>query len=140
MIKRAIGAGVGTMIVPGIDKDTILPALELNKRFPQNCFPMIGLHPCVVKADYPDELKIIEDYLLDREHTFYAVGEVGLDFFHDVTFASEQKKAFRMQIDLALKFKKPLILHVRKAFAETMEIILDYKDRGLKGVFVMRKG
>lgn len=141
MIQRAIDAGVERMYIPGIGTDTIGPALALNKRFPKHCFPMIGLHPCDVKADYLSRLKVIESYLENKEFTFCAVGEVGLDFYHDVSFEQEQRKAFLGQMDLALNHKLPLVLHVRKAFAETMEMIRVFKqesgDRGgeLRGIF-----
>src|SRR5579872_2211808 len=99
-IQRAIDAGVTKMYMPNCDNNTIDGMLQLAAKWPLNCFPMMGLHPCYVKEDYKNELAIVADWLGKRK--FYAVGEIGMDYYWDVTYKKEQIEAFETQIDWAL--------------------------------------
>ena len=76
-VQRAIKRGVQQMLLPNIDSSTISSMMELCQQFPQNCFPMIGLHPCDVKANYQEELEIVELWL--QKEQFIAIGEIGMD-------------------------------------------------------------
>ena len=77
----------------------------------------------------------MEEQLNKHELKFYAIGEIGLDYYWDTSFAAQQKIVFRKQLDLALKFHLPVVLHVRKAFQEMFEIIEEYNCPELKGIF-----
>jgi TatD DNase family protein len=94
---------------------------------------MAGLHPCSVKENYLDELNLVEKQLSERK--FAGIGETGLDFYWDTTFKDEQYKSLRKQIEWAINYKIPLILHTRNATQETIDVIKDYASPDLFGIF-----
>ena len=130
---RAIEAGVRYMIIPNVDSDTIDPVSEICNRFPENCFPSIGLHPTHVNANYRTDLDIMLKAANVRHYC--AVGEAGLDLYHDKTFFSEQFEVFEAQINLAKEKNLPLIIHSRDAFEDTMKVLRRFNDGSLRGVF-----
>lgn len=133
LLCRAEKAGVSRFYLPAIDCATTAGMLELEARFPGKCFAMTGLHPCSVKADYLQELAHIEGLLQQR--SFAGIGETGLDFYWDTTYKAEQYLALEKQIEWALQYKRPLILHTRNAMQETIDVVKKYKGTGLKGIF-----
>ncbi len=135
MFKRAIDAGVSRLFLPNIDNSSTAGMFRLAKQYPENCFPMMGLHPCSVNENYEKELLLLEEMLENKEIKFYAVGEIGMDLYRDKTFIEEQKIAFRKQIEMSLKHNLPIVIHVRNAFNETIEIIKEYNNKELKGIF-----
>ena len=132
-IQRAISAGVRRMYMPNCDQHTIERMLALADRWAQNCFPMMGLHPCYVKENYKAELAIVSDWLAKRK--FYAVGEIGLDYYWDTTFIEQQKEAFACQIDLALQYQLPIVIHSRESTPDCIEIVRQKQNGSLKGIF-----
>ncbi|MFI5164360.1 MAG: TatD family hydrolase [Bacteroidia bacterium] len=132
-VHRAISAGVKKFFLPNIDSSSIASMLALEKQFPKNCFAMMGLHPCSVNGQYEDELKIVEDWLGKRK--FSAVGEIGMDYFHDKTFILQQKDAFSKQIDFAKRYSLPIVIHQRECFDDAFEIVQSKNDKNLKGIF-----
>jgi TatD DNase family protein len=133
VIERAQIAGVNKFYLPAIDSSSHADMIALEERFKGNCFAMIGLHPCSVKEDYVKELDQIEALLIQRN--FAAIGETGLDFYWDTHFKKEQYIALERQIELALKFELPLVLHTRSAMQETIDVVRKYVSTGLKGIF-----
>jgi len=133
-INEAISAGVSTILLPNISSKYTKGMLELCDEFPENCFAMIGLHPCDVNEDNIEaELLHVEQELAKGK--YIAVGEIGLDLYWDKTKLEIQKKAFINQIELAKKHKLPIAIHVRDSFAEAIEIIEKLNDENLRGVF-----
>jgi TatD DNase family protein len=133
VIQRASAAGVDSFYLPAIDSSTHQAMLELESAYPENCFAMIGLHPCSVKEDYVDELEAVHQLLQKRK--FAGIGETGLDFFWDKTFVDQQYIALETQARWAIEFDLPLILHTRDAMQETIEVVRNINDRRLKGIF-----
>lgn len=133
MMQRAIEKGVTRFFLPNIDVDSIQPMLSMCDAFHDKCFPMMGLHPCSVDANYETQLAVIKEWLSNDK--FYAIGEIGIDLYHDVTFAEQQKLAFRKQIEWAKDADLPIVIHCRNSFNEVMEIVTDMKDERLKGIF-----
>nr|MBP6315234.1 TatD family hydrolase [Chitinophagaceae bacterium] len=133
MIQKAIDAGVEKMYLPNCDSTTIEGMFAVEKEFPNNCFAMMGLHPCYVKEHVADELKIVEQWLSQRK--FAAVGEIGLDYYWDKTFVHEQKSAFRTQIEWSLQYNLPIVIHTRESTKDTIDIVKEYQSRGVRGVF-----
>jgi TatD DNase family protein len=131
MVKRAIGEAITEMYLPNIDSASLGAMNELCEKFPRNCFPMAGLHPCSVKENFEEELKLVEAEL--KTNKYVGVGETGIDLYWDKTFIEEQKKAFRIQAMWALEFDLPLIIHTRNSFDVAFEIInsLEKKPRGI---------
>lgn len=132
-IQRAISDGIKTLLLPAIDKSSQSSLLDCTNKFPDNCLPMTGLHPTSVKENYMDELDFVKKELANNK--YYGIGETGLDYYWDKTFIKEQEIALRFQIELALEYSLPIVLHSRKSLNELFNIIRDYKNTGLKGVF-----
>jgi TatD DNase family protein len=133
VIKRAETEGVQQFYLPAIDHAVIDDMLLLEERFPGKCMAMMGLHPCSVKENYKEELKIAEQWLDKRK--FAAVGEIGLDFYWDKTFTTQQYDAFRIQAEWALHYDLPIVIHTRNAMQETIDVVKEFVPRGIRGIF-----
>ena len=133
VLSRAEAAGVHRILMPAIDASTHPRMLQLEKNQPGYCLSMMGIHPCSVKENYLDELKIAEDWLANRK--FIAVGETGLDFYWDMTFVKQQYEAFHRQAEWALHYDIPLVIHSRNANDECIGVVAEHQDGKLKGVF-----
>ncbi len=133
VIQRAKDIGVTHIILPNCDSTTLPQMLKLENEYPDYCHAAIGLHPTSVKENFKEELAIIESELKRRE--WIAIGEIGIDLYWDKTFLNEQIVAFHQQINWALEYKLPIIIHVRNSFSETMTALAPYKNSGLTGVF-----
>ena len=125
LIQKAIANGIKKFYLPNIDSTSIAGMLELEKQFPDNCHPMMGLHPCHVNATVQNELALVKEWLEKRK--FSAIGEIGIDLYWDKTFFEEQKLAFKTQIDWALEYNYPIVIHCREAFDPIFEILSAYK-------------
>ena len=121
MMQRALNAGVTRFFIPAIDSNYIQKMYALESDYPTNVFLMMGLHPTHVKDSYLDELQMVEQELATRK--FVAIGEIGIDLYWDKTHLKEQQIAFRRQIQLAKKYKLPIVIHCREAFDEIFEIL-----------------
>lgn len=133
MILRAISGGVGKMYLPNCDSTTIDGMLALEHEFPEHCFSMMGVHPCYIKENYQEELRIVRSWLDTRP--FSAVGEIGLDYYWDKTFVEQQKQAFRQQLEWAIEFNRPVVIHTRDSMQDTVDIVREYHSKGIRGVF-----
>ena len=134
VVKDAIKLGISKILLPNISSSYTERMLDLCNLFPKNCFPMMGLHPCDVKADsYEDELKHVEQELSTKK--YIAVGETGIDLYWDKSTLKLQKECFIFHIKLAKQYKIPLVIHVRESFDHVIEIIENLNDDNLCGVF-----
>jgi len=133
MLERARQQGVSQFYLPAIDSDTHEAMIQLGDAYPDQCIPMMGLHPCSVQANYQEELAIVTDWLEKR--SFVAIGEIGLDFYWDKTFAQEQHLAFEQQMQWALEKNLPIVIHTRNAMQETINAVQPFAKKGLRGIF-----
>jgi TatD DNase family protein len=133
VIENARESGVEKVLLPNVDDSTTLQLINLADKYPDFCFPMMGLHPTSVKENFRAELEKVENWLEKRK--FYAIGEIGIDLYWDKTFKNEQEAAFRYQIDLAKKYNLPIIIHARESFDEIFRIMDDVIDEKLSGIF-----
>jgi TatD DNase family protein len=133
MIQRAEDHAIGKIFMPNIDHTTIDSMLELERKYPALCYPMMGLHPCHVKKDFEKELYIVEGWLNKRK--FSAVGEMGTDLYWDKTFWDQQVEAFTIQVGLAKKHDLPIVVHCRESIDETLALVEKLQDGTLQGVF-----
>ncbi len=133
VVERAIAAGVTKMLLPNIDLDSIEPMHDLVKAYPENCFAMMGLHPCSVTENWEEELAVIKTNL--DQNDYCAVGEIGVDLYWDKSTLKYQEAAFAQQIEWAKEKKLPIAIHVREAFEETLAIVDQLNDANLTGVF-----
>ena len=121
MLQRAIDAGVEGFYLPNIDLASIEGMLALTDRYPERVFPMMGLHPCDVKAGFREQLSEIESWLDRRE--FCAVGEIGIDLYWDKTYVQEQIEAFQMQCGWAVRRGLPICIHSRESIDLILELL-----------------
>ena len=153
MLDRAFAAGVEQILMPNCDSSTIEGMMQLAAQYPNVCLPMMGLHPTYVKADFEKELYIVEDWLnksagrdlqsrpteqadlQSAKSTFVAIGEIGMDLFWDKTFVAQQKEAFLVQCALAIKHNLWIDIHSRSAFWEVVELIEQFANPKLTGIF-----
>ena len=133
MIENAISKGVSRFFIPSIDASYTQEMYDLEIKYPENIFLMIGLHPCYVKENYETELAHVASQLSKRK--FAAIGEIGIDLYWDKTTLEIQKKAFKHQIQLAKKHKLAINIHCRDAFDEVFEVLESEKNDDLFGIF-----
>lgn len=134
VMQRAREAGVTHIFMPNIDSKTIGSLLSVCASYKGFCFPMIGLHPTSIDETYEKELDVIARELASPNE-YVAVGEIGLDLYWDKTFLKEQLLAFEKQIEWALEFHLPIVIHARDAFDYIYKVLEPYKRTGLTGIF-----
>lgn len=133
LIETAIKSGIKRFFLPNVDSESIPGMFQMEKQFPDNCFAMMGLHPCSVNATYQDELQVVKHWLNKRK--FIGIGEIGIDLYWDKTFIQQQQDAFRTQIQLAKEYNLPYVIHSRNSFNEVMEIVGEFKNDAIKAIF-----
>ncbi len=133
-ISRAKQAGVAKIFIPAIDLQSLHRTVEVCKEFPGYAYPMIGLHPEEVKADWKDVLEKMKQQL-SSGHPFIAIGEVGLDYYWSREFEHEQLLAFEKQVEWSIEQKLPLMIHCRKGQNEMVAMLRRYKNDLPGGVF-----
>jgi TatD DNase family protein len=124
---------VKRFFIPAIDSETTQAMYDLERRYPEHMFLMMGLHPTSVSKTVEEELKHVEEQLKKRK--FYAIGEIGIDLYWDKTFLEAQRDAFKRQIQLAKAYKLPIVIHCREAFDEVFEVLEEEKGKDLHGIF-----
>lgn len=136
VVTRACETGVDRIILPAINVATMDRLEKMCAEYPGCCFPTVGLHPEDVALDYSEQLALLQQRINEHAPGFYvAIGEIGLDFYWDATFREQQIKAFDRQLQWALEYHLPVIIHSRSAHGEMINTLLKYKGSGLKGIF-----
>tara|TARA_B100000900_G_scaffold350486_1_gene317069 strand:+ start:256 stop:1029 length:774 start_codon:yes stop_codon:yes gene_type:complete len=134
VVENAISNGIEKMLLPNIDSSTTKAMINLCKQYPNNCHPMIGLHPCSVKKEnIKEEIEHILDEL--KKNSFVAIGEIGIDLYWDKTTLDIQKEAFETQVKIAKEKNLPIVIHTRNSFEEAYKIVEKLNDKNLSGVF-----
>lgn len=132
LIYSAQEKDVNKIFLPAIDSETHQRLVHLSES--STCiFPMMGLHPCSVKDNYEEELKLVEQYL-NTETKFYAIGEIGLDYHWDLSFKEQQVVAFEKQIEMAIERSLPIVIHSRKSTQDCIDAVKKFQGR-IKGIF-----
>lgn len=119
-VKNAIEAGVTHMVFPCVTLDSLADMRRLHELFPRNTRLAVGLHPTEVGDDWQKVLDKMEAML---PGDFVAIGEVGIDLYHDSTHREEQKEAFRRQLKWAQQYGLPVIVHCRDGLEDTLDVI-----------------
>jgi len=135
VMLRAQQNNVSRLFLPAIDSKYHDRMLLTTGKYKDLCYPMMGLHPTSVKGDYLNELDIVSDHLARQEMKFYAVGEVGIDLYWDKTHESEQRIAFNRQLDLAITYDLPLVIHTRNSMDIALGMVEAKHHPKLRGVF-----
>ena len=134
VMERARQAGVSRIFMPNIDSTTIEPMLSVCADYPEYCYPMIGLHPTSVNESYKQEMAIVRERL-EASHHFVAIGEIGLDLYWDKTFLNEQLYVFEKQIEWALEYKLPIVIHSREESDYIYKVMQSYKNKAYTVIF-----
>ncbi len=140
VMERARDAGLEYLLLPNINPQTLDDLLRVCDTWPDMCRPMIGLHPEDLDADFHGQLGHLKA-LLDEDrsecgaHRYIGIGETGLDLYWDKSRLADQIESFRIQIEWALEYDLPIVIHSRDAFRELYNVMSDYRNSGLKGIF-----
>lgn len=134
VIERAQIAGVSHIFMPNIDSTTIESLLGVCSRYDNYCFPMIGLHPTSVNENYHSELDVVLREL-KSDKKYVAIGEVGMDLYWDKTYEKEQAAVLSKQLEWALDFDLPVVIHCRDAFDSICEVLRKFSGSSLRGIF-----
>lgn len=130
VLERAQQNFIKTIYMPNIDETTIARMMDVAARYP--CLPMMGIHPCHIRKDFTKQLYLVEEWL--DKGGFIAVGEIGIDLYHDTSLFAEQQEAFRIQLSLAKRYHLPVSIHCRNAFKAVIPLLEAAQDDSLKGV------
>lgn len=120
-------SGVKKVIVNGCDMKSNLEVLELVKKY-DIVYGAIGFHPTELNEDIHTSLSFLEDHINDDK--IVAIGEIGLDYHYDNTDKEKQIHTFKKQLEIASKYKKPVIVHSRDAIQDTYNILSRYNVNG----------
>lgn len=123
VIARQRANGVEAMIIPGVNAGSIDAILNICRRHQDCCYPALGFHPQDVEADWKEQWNIIEKAIRDHCNEIVAVGEIGLDYYWDTTYKTEQQELFRLQLSLAQELNLPVMIHNRDATEDTLAIL-----------------
>ncbi len=134
MVQRCLDKQITRLFLPNVDAASVPMVAGLAETYPQNCFPMLGLHPRSVAKNWETALETIKK-LWDNNRKFYAVGEIGIDLYWEQNLLEEQEQAFRAQITWAKELNLPIVIHCRAAFNEVFSILKEEQDDKLKGIF-----
>lgn len=131
-MQRCLDNGIGRLFLPNVDSASMELVFGLVNAYPENCFPMLGLHPCDVKENWQEELRLIKEAI--PNHKIYAIGEIGIDLYWDKTTLDIQVEAFKIQIGWAKELKLPIVIHCRNSFDEVFEVLQQEQDENLRGI------
>jgi TatD DNase family protein len=132
LMQRSFDNQVTRLFLPNVDSASMEQVFDLSRIYPENCFPMLGLHPCDVKANWREELETVHAAI--PQHKIYAIGEIGIDLYWDKTTLNEQVEAFKIQIGWAKKLKLPIVIHCRNSFDEVYAVLIKEQDENLRGI------
>ena len=133
VIQRAVSVGVEKFYLPSISSKHNKSMHVLENKFPNRIFCMIGLHPCYVDQNFELEIEFVKKQI--KEHDYKAIGEIGIDLFHEKKYFKQQVIAFEEQIKLAIEYDLPIVIHSRDSFDEIFEVLKKYKSNSLRGIF-----
>ncbi|MBO5972320.1 MAG: TatD family hydrolase [Alistipes sp.] len=136
-LQRAWDAGVEMMLLPDIDSESRGRMFALAQEHPTRCKAMVGLHPTSVNDNprWHEELDMVERLMREAPTPLYGVGEIGLDLYWSRDFYNIQREVLHAQLELAIKYNKPVVIHTRDAYTEMLDAVATYRGRGLRGVF-----
>ena len=133
VISRAKAVGVEKFYLPSINSKYNKSMHDLEKKYPDDVFCMIGLHPCYVDDNFDLEIDFVKKQI--EKHDYKAIGEIGIDLFHEKKYLDKQVDAFEEQIKLAINYDLPIVIHSRDSFDEIFEVLEKFKCEKLRGIF-----
>ena len=133
VISRAKAVGVEKFYLPSINSKYNKSMHDLEKKYPDDIFCMIGLHPCYVDDNFDLEIDFVKKQI--EKHDYKAIGEIGIDLFHEKKYFDQQVNAFEEQIKLAIDYDLPIVIHSRDSFDEIFKVLEKFKSEKLRGIF-----
>lgn len=135
-IARAVAAGVRKIVLPAVDSRSHRAMIDTALQYPEVCRAAIGMHPTSVNENtkWREELQVVRNLLRDKPVEWCAIGEVGLDLHWSTSSLTEQCQALVIQMQLAIDYDLPLILHVRDAWNEIFPLLEPLHGQ-IRGVF-----
>lgn len=133
LVQRCRQNSINRLFLPNVDAASVPKVYALTEAYPDMCFPMLGLHPCDVKAGWEQEIQEIKSF--QNQHKIYAIGEIGIDLYWDKTTLDIQIQAFKTQIAWAKSLKLPIVIHCRDAFDQVFEVLQQEQADDLRGIF-----
>ena len=131
-MQRCLDNNIGRLFLPNVDSASMELVFNQVAAFPENCFAMLGLHPCDVKENWQEELRLIKEAI--PAHKIYAIGEIGIDLYWDKTTLDIQIEAFKIQVGWAKELKLPIVIHCRNSYDEVLEVLREEHDENLRGI------
>ena len=120
-VAKSIEMGVNRVLLPNIDMDSIGVMHDLVDQYPENCFSMMGLHPCYVKEDFKKDLEVMYAWFDKRKYV--GVGETGMDLYWDKSTQAWQEESLNIQIEWAIEKGLAMSLHTRSATQEVIKVL-----------------
>ena len=126
VVQECLDNNIQKLLLPNIDSNYTERMLDLSNKYPDVCYPMMGIHPCSINNETIESELNHFDKMLEK-HDFIAIGEIGIDLYWD--------KAFEYQIDKSKELNLPIVIHARDSFNEIFEVIDKKNDDKLRGIF-----
>ena len=133
VISRAKNIGVHKFYLPSISSKYNKSMHDLEKKFPNDIYCMIGLHPCYVDDNFESEINFVKKHI--KDYNYKAIGEIGIDLFHEKKYFNQQVIAFEEQIKLAIEYDLPIVIHARDSLDEIFRVLEKFKSEKLRGIF-----
>lgn len=135
-IRRCLENGIEKILLPNIDMSSVEGMHTLTDQYPEVCLPMMGVHPCSVQPDtWKEELVLAKEHLDQATRNYIAIGEIGIDLYWDKSTLGIQQQAFAEQIQWAKEKQLPIVIHARDSFQEIFEVVDQFNDENLRGIF-----
>lgn len=131
-IKNAIASGVNKIVIANVDSSSVESMLKLKETYPDIIYTMMGVHPTSINENFEKELD--GAYNLLEKHKFVAIGEIGIDLYWETKYLQQQKEAFKIQYQWAKDYNLPINIHIRNAFDELFETLLEIGDDNIFGI------
>lgn len=125
VIKENREAGIDRIIISGCTKDSIVESLNISNGY-SDVYVTLGFHPSEALCTSLDDIRFLEENLVNKK--VVGIGEIGLDYHYGKDDINEQKKLFRIQLELADKYKLPVVIHSRDATNDTIEILKEFPN------------
>jgi TatD DNase family protein len=125
--------GVHKFYLPSISSKYNKSMHDLEKKFPDDICCMTGLHPCYVDDNFESEINFVKKHI--KDYNYKAIGEIGIDLFHEKKYFNQQVIAFEEQIKLAIEYDLPIVIHARDSLDEIFRVLEKFKSEKLRGIF-----
>ena len=130
IIEKAYSNGINRLIASGCSMVGNEESIKLSNEF-DNIYSTIGYHPDQAEIIGEEEMDVLENQIINNKDKVIGIGEIGLDYHYDGYNKENQIKLFRKQLELAVKYNLPVVIHSRDAVQDTIDVLKDYKLKGV---------